>query len=560
MQIPVLNTPNVYIQEISVFPPSVAEVSTAVPAFIGYTQLANPAGKNVPTRISSFLEYKNIFGYALAQTIAVTVDANNNVTSINAGELLFNMYYSLQMYFANGGGPCYIVSVGLYYTIDPTTKKPTTTLTTKAEADLSSGLDALKQVDEPTIIVAPDAVNLSSTDFANFCQSTLQHCATLNRFAICDIQDYVQGTDPVTNFRNDIGTNNLAYGAAYTPFLLTALPYYIDDQNSSISVTQDLLQYKDSSSTLTINYTGSTPPLPSVSITIPTPDPPTITFDVSGSALTITAKSTSKSSDVANAWIAFTKTNPSSAINFQITYTTSNPVSSVSSSTAFVSVTNSLNMQTLSTTNTTMYNNILSAINAAVVPLPPSGAIAGIYCTVDSNRGVWKAPANVSINAVIGPKTNITNDEQADLNIDPSNNGKSINAIRSFTGKGTLVWGSRTLAGNDNNWRYIPVRRLLSIIELSLQNATAFAIFEPNTAMTWLKVRTMTESFLEGLWKQGALAGSKPEQAFFVNVGLGTTMTANDILNGVMIIEVGVAAAHPAEFIILRISQMLQQS
>ena len=192
-----------------------------------------------------------------------------------------------------------------------------------------------------------------------------------------------------------------------------------------------------------------------------------------------------------------------------------------------------------------------------VVGILVSAAMAGIYARVDRERGVWKAPANVGVMAVLGPVTKITDDDQDRLNVDATA-GKSINAIRAFTGKGTLVWGARTLAGNDNEWRYVPVRRLFITIEESARKASAFAVFEPNDQSTWLKVKAMIESYLYGLWEAGALAGAKPESAYFVHVGLGTTMTPQDVLEGRMIVEIGVAAVRPAEFIILRFSHKLQ--
>ncbi|MCP4362041.1 MAG: phage tail sheath family protein, partial [Chloroflexi bacterium] len=168
-------------------------------------------------------------------------------------------------------------------------------------------------------------------------------------------------------------------------------------------------------------------------------------------------------------------------------------------------------------------------------------------------------PANVSLSAVIGPVTKITHDDQESMNVDPTA-GKSINAIRAFTGKGTLVWGARTLAGNDNEWRYISVRRLFNMIEESTQKATSFAVFEPNDTTTWLKVKAMIESYLYGLWEQGALAGPTSDAAYFVNVGLGKTMTSQDILEGRMIVEIGIAAVRPAEFIVLRFSHKMQEA
>jgi phage tail sheath protein FI len=160
---------------------------------------------------------------------------------------------------------------------------------------------------------------------------------------------------------------------------------------------------------------------------------------------------------------------------------------------------------------------------------------------------------------VVGPAQKINADQQARLNTDPDS-GKSINAIRSFTGKGTLIWGARTLAGNDNEWRYISVRRLFSMVEESAKKASFFAVFEPNDASTWLKVRGMIESYLYTLWQQGALAGPSPKAAYYVRVGLGTTMTTDDVNNGKMKIEIGLAAVRPAEFIVLSFSHKLQEA
>ena len=191
--------------------------------------------------------------------------------------------------------------------------------------------------------------------------------------------------------------------------------------------------------------------------------------------------------------------------------------------------------------------------------LPSAGAIAGIYAKTDNERGVWKAPANLSLSAVISPAVKISHEQQGEYNVDV-NSGKSINIIRAFTGKGTLVWGARTLAGNDNEWRYVNVRRFFNFVEESVKKATEQFVFEPNDANTWVKVQAMIENFLTTLWRQGALQGIKPEHAFYVAVGLGKTMTALDILEGRMIIEIGMAAVRPAEFIILRFSHKMAES
>jgi len=182
-----------------------------------------------------------------------------------------------------------------------------------------------------------------------------------------------------------------------------------------------------------------------------------------------------------------------------------------------------------------------------------------VYASVDRDRGVWKAPANVSLTSVSEPVVAIDNSDQEGLNVDV-NAGKSINAIRTFTGKGVLVWGARTLAGNDNEWRYVSVRRFYNMVEESVKKASEAMVFEPNDANTWVRVRSMIENYLTRLWRAGALAGSKAEQAFFVKVGLGETMTNNDILEGRMIVEIGMAVVRPAEFIILKFSHKMQEA
>jgi phage tail sheath protein FI len=145
------------------------------------------------------------------------------------------------------------------------------------------------------------------------------------------------------------------------------------------------------------------------------------------------------------------------------------------------------------------------------------------------------------------------------LNVDVTS-GKSINALRSFAAKGTLVWGARTLDGNSNEWRYVPVRRLFNMVEESVKKSTYWVVFETNDANTWVKVRGMIENYLTQKWRDGALAGATTKDAFYVKCGLGTTMTAQDILEGRMNVEIGMAVVRPAEFIILKFSHKLQTS
>jgi phage tail sheath protein FI len=188
-------------------------------------------------------------------------------------------------------------------------------------------------------------------------------------------------------------------------------------------------------------------------------------------------------------------------------------------------------------------------------PLPPSGAIAGLYAYTDNTRGVFTAPANVAVICAVSPAAGIDDHAQADLNAPLD--GLAVNAIRSFPGKGVLVWGARTLDGNSADWRYISVRRTVLMLEQSIKLALQAFTFAANDAATWVAVQGMVENFLNTMWREGALQGAKPSDACYAAIGLGRTMTENDILEGRMVLQVGVALVRPAEFLILTFQQQV---
>lgn len=208
--------------------------------------------------------------------------------------------------------------------------------------------------------------------------------------------------------------------------------------------------------------------------------------------------------------------------------------------------------------NPALAGTLLDLIQKQTSPvwLSPVAAIAGAYCLTDSQRGVWKAPANVVLSAVAdlcdesGKSVAVTDAVNAEL----IKNG--VNPVRYFPGKGYTVWGARTRVDeNSTDWRYIPVRRLFNMAERDIKEAMATAVFEPNSPPTWEILRSAVDVYLHSLWQQGALFGNKPDEAYFVKIGLGTTMTTTDINQGRLIIKVGMAAVKPAEFIILEFSQ-----
>lgn len=479
-----LKTPGVYIDEIPTLPSSVVGVETAIPAFIGYVEkmivkgkdiFADPTVKTKYARITSMKEYTDIFGGPKNDEVTYAVDIKDQGTGAPGGLFIvesskitvtggaapkFLMFYQLQMYFANGGGPCYIVPAGDY----------------SAAATKKSLQDTLENVvaslDEPTLIVFPDAVSLATeNDIFKLYEAALLQCTTLmDRFTLIDLP---QDDDKAERFRAGINSTAswLRFGAAYQPWLKTGIAVSIDESGIVITHKQQA--------------TGNPPPA-----LIPGP------YD------------TKKLSEIKQ---------------------------------------------------TAFYAEIKKEIDANMLILPPSAALAGIYAFNDNNRGVWKAPANVGVANVNGLTKNYTDEEQKNMNVDPDS-GKSINIIRNFTGRGIVVWGARTLEGNSNEWRYIATRRFFNFVEESVKKALNAYVFEPNDANTWVKVQATIENFLKIQWQAGALQGSKPEQAYFVRVGLGVTMSQDDILNGRLIIAVGMAVVRPAEFIILRFMHKLAES
>lgn len=464
-------TPGVYIEEIPKFPPSVAQVETAIPAFIGYTEKARRDGEDRtlrPTRISSLLEYEESFGGPQRET-AILVNVERQSTGGKITKELWTaafdpagvsskhvMYYALQSYFDNGGGPCYIVSVGAYLG---------TFGADIPQLALLNGLNALREEDEPTLIVFPEGQGMNEAEYFSLLNSALRQCDDLkDRFVIMDLHTpqrqltVTEKENAVTDFRSGV-TQFLKYGAAYFPNIRTVFNYAYDDTTVNVSVVEN------------------------------------------NGAPVVSAFSTLNSADKSKAMLA---------------------------------------------------------IDGMSINLPPSAAVAGVYARVDEARGVWKAPANENITSIDGLSFKLTDELQESLNVDVSD-GKSINCIRFFTGKGYKIWGARTLAGNDNEWRYVPVRRFFNMVEESVKKATYPFVFEPNDANTWVRVRAMIENFLTLQWRVGALQGDKPDKAFYVAVGLGQTMTALDILEGRMIVEIGMAVVRPAEFIILRFSHKMAE-
>lgn len=195
---------------------------------------------------------------------------------------------------------------------------------------------------------------------------------------------------------------------------------------------------------------------------------------------------------------------------------------------------------------------ISDPLSGARTKVPPGGSVCGIYALTDNSRGVFKAPANEVVAGAIDLEFDITQGTQEVLN------PRGVNAIRRFPGRGIRVWGARTMS-SDPLWKYVNVRRLFIFLEASIYNSTQWVAFEPNDPRLWARVKQTITLFLRSQWRDGALFGEKEEEAFSVAVGRDT-MTEQEILNGQLIVEIGIAPVRPAEFVIFRIFQKTQEA
>ena len=596
-----MKTPGVYIVEKNAFPNSVVEAETAIPAFIGITDKAqngNDDLKGVPWKISSMTEYLQYFGGAPELEFAVDIkkyfylseeqkaagktlpdtlaepapgtfqycirpsgecgkvkfdnkvgteedDKNGEETPVGYafrvdGANPYTLYYNMMMFFANGGGTCYVVSVGSYGDGSKDTLN---------DKNVEAALAALEKIQEVTMIIVPEAVNYEECT-GNMQQLMMKHCGEMaNRFAILDVPSGAANTPldkRMEAFQNTV-TNYFSYGAAYFPWLNTSV-LSERDLNSKMFNWKKGVYSNAKKLTVDPNLANIADAYYSNTIELTTDENIKIvngiTFKLSSEiengevikdgTLLYTISQYAEKKDDAKALISKTFTviwpTPTNMNEFYAALSNSSP----------------------------LFKQAIKAILKQLNLLPPSAAMAGIYTMVDRSRGVWKAPANVTLNYVNSPAEDIDDEGQAGLNAPM--NGKAINVIRAFRGEGIKVWGARTLDGNSLDWRYINVRRTLLFLEESVKNAARAYVFEPNDAGTWINMKCMIENFLRSVWKRGGLAGATPEDAFEVHIGLGDTMTGDDILEGIMRITVLVAVTHPAEFIEITFQQQMQKS
>ena len=632
-----MKTPGVYIVEKNAFPNSVVQVATAVPAFIGYTERAMNGNKSLhmqPWRITTMAEFTQYFGDAHNPRFSINkrpegenAEPGNELSpegvmekdslprasfefqNGDAAEIYdlklestpYCLYGAMRLFFQNGGGACYIVSIGSYKSEDDPSKDGV------IDGDkMILGIKTLIKEQEPTMVVIPETTRLTRANAVKVQQQMLMHCGDKmkNRVAILDIFGGYRSRqdpkgDPIATFRNDIGINQLNYGTAYYPWVDTSIFQSRDFTFKNITAGESRQQMiklmrksanpnnalPDAQAQLTnqeIAQTAEKTPPPAdekrtafneeIKIALGTDDldikPGSLKLEGDGE---LSEDGRKLKVDNVGVWEASATTgtltfepavNLNSETEVKVKY--AGEYTDGTAAADEISIKVHAPEPTIGSIDQTMrtiapiYTEIMNEITKFMNTMSPASAMAGIYTMVDNSRGVWKAPANVSLNSVTAPTVNISHDDQEDLNVTPM--GKSINAIRPFVGEGTLVWGARTLDGNSLDWRYISVRRTMIMLEESIRLAAKAYVFEPNVANTWVTIRSMIENFLTGIWKQGGLAGAVPSDAFSVQVGLGETMTPVDILEGILRVTVLVAISRPAEFIEITFQQQMQKS
>ena len=502
-------TPGVYIKEKNAFGNSIVEAETAIPVFIGLTEIARDGTAsllNRPVRISSMTEYNTYFGGAHTHEYKLELikkkptdsalyvfDENlNKGLKVSLNNKYCTLYYHMVLFFANGGGACYVVSMGGY-------DKSLPEVYDKSKDVVFTNI---RKEQDITMLVVPEAVN-DKNNWKKIYTDLLSLCDCKKYFALLDVpmEANAKVEAVAESFGAGIGSTNLQFAAAYYPWLETSV---LSDND----INEKTLVWDYATESVSTVYSGD----------------PKLDKYINDCFALISKRKDSIGEDLNTKEIEQLKSDLHNAL-----------------------------LQ-----NWPLYKLLVKKVKDNLNLLPPSAAMAGVYTMVDSTRGVWKAPANVSINYVNKPAMTITDTDQAELNMPM--NGKAINAIRTFPGEGIKVWGARTLDGNSQDWRYINVRRTMIFMEQSVKNAARAYVFEPNDANTWINMKCMIENFLRSVWKRGGLAGSTPEEAYEVHIGLGDTMTGEDILEGVMRIKVLVAVTRPAEFIEITFQQQMQKS
>jgi hypothetical protein len=502
-------------------------VETSVPVFVGYTEKAPKEGNRW---IWSFAAFEEYFGGAslpeyylaacgeaprepgdecIVEHLSLAPGGDSFGLFLRRGTR-FNLHESLRLYFQNGGGQCFVVSCGTFAG------------RRVAREDLLTGLEAAAGIAEPSMLAVPDAVLLRDRDeFAAVTVAMLQQCAELqDRVALLDLWGAGVEGAPVEQLAADFRTalaempwDSCSYGIAHFPFLVTSVTTVEEIRLASFTRPRDLPAFKAA--------LGQ-----AIRLSVARNE----AMRDRGSRLQRLVDALGESGDRSPA-------------------TPGGPPDEVLATLSGQEVAMALR------TNIPGFADLCRRLARSRSILPASAAMAGLYSLQDLISGPWTPPPR-RFRSPVQPAILVGDDDQRHLE-NASGEGLAINAIRPVPGRDVLACSAATLAPHGSDLRDIRVRRTLIHIEQSVKAALQAFVFSSNAPETWTKVVAMIEEFLRGLWNAGALAGATPEEAFNVQCGLGTTMTAEEILDGRLLVTCVVAIANPMDFIELTFSQQM---
>jgi hypothetical protein len=583
-------TPGVYITELDAFPPAIVGVATAAPIFIGYTETARDptTGKPIylqPVPLSSMADYRTCFGAGFDVSGVVAAAASSAeidfeafswdgsadglssagytvATSVTPTGTMtygpqFSLYSAMELFFANGGDNCFVISVANYWGTSSTTPPASGTPAAIDANDLLAGLAVSNDTRGGTMLVVPDACLLVETDatgalsypgYQSVVVEMLRQAGTLqDRMAILDMP----GALAPANWSVDAMEEEA--GAFYTA-IAPAAPWFSYGATYGPALESSLLANTDLAFP---NLTGSVASTTLINNLLTSQALSLYTNDIPGQGpIPFPASFTDVAAHIAAAF-PVAGAAPIASDPANVVGVTQNLAVSLYGSVAIP--TDSAGIKALDQYllgALPLLANIQQILAGKLNVVPPSGAVAGAWALNDANHGVWSAPANMALNQVPAPKVLLTDVQQGGYNAPL--NGNAIDILRAVVNRGTVIWGARTLDGNSNDNRYIQVRRTLIYIDQSIKQALEPFTFAANDGPTWVTVTAMISGFLTQLWQAGGLMGDKASDAFTVQCGLGSTMTGEDILNGYMVVSVTVQMIHPAEFIELIFTQTMQ--
>ena len=521
MKQPKIITPGVYTNEIDTSIPPVVGVPTSIVAFVGYTADYHFNGEsylNIPHKISSFKEFEDIYGYSaplrnshkfqvpeyylVMQNLmrAGSIESDHiciDYAIVPDANTVYYLYHSVKLFYDNGGKEAYIVSVGGVGSPSGRPHPIGSSLINPSIRlnDLLNGFKLVEHIQKISLYACPDAILLSWEELSLLNKAMLEQCANLKTaFSILDVKD--GDIAKVNNFTTVIEQFRTRIGPDHLDYAAAYFPFISTAVTGSYDINFSNL-FGGNFDQLAV-FLGSGEEL---------------------SAITDRIRNSLSNEEENSAWV--------STNHFELLNVSEN------------------------------YRMIVENVSRIANRFPLSGAIAGIYAKMDETFGVWKSPANIRVIGASGLTVDLGNAHQENLTIDPVA-GKSINLLRKFTGKGVMVWGGRTLAGNHTHYRYIAIKRTLLYFEHTFKKYCQTYVEEPNNSVAWIKVKAGISLFLNQAWRDGALKGTKPEHAFKVDCSLGTTMTEQDLQNGFMRVQVLVALIRPLEFSFLTIKQKME--